>query len=285
MNPDADKIDRNSGTNGKRQLLMIGALIVTGWLLTFPIRDLIAEYYYKRAGVVLDESPMEQLDDIDISRNTVPQLEAIQLLERSAAYAASQAMYYKALSDIHVRFGIWTEAMHAMGQALPEHEISPQAFYDRAAWNLKKAIILDPTNPDYHVALGWVYWKQGDDVSSGKELESAVTVCPSSTAVRYAVAQQYLLRAEKKKALVHAKSLAVLDDSYVVDESSQKLFIIERRTPDYLVRLSRSYLYKALEIAWRATDRNVQVIRSIAPNSTDAHEVVSLFLEKKGIDE
>jgi hypothetical protein len=48
--------------------------------------------------------------------------------------------------------------------------------------------------------------------------------------------------------------------------------------------LSRSFLFKALEIAWRASDRDKMAVLKIAPSNADASEVVRLFMEWKGIE-
>ena len=80
------------------------------------------------------------------------------------------------------------------------------------------------------------------------------------------------------------EQVARIDESYLIPESPWKSLAVERRAPQYLDVLRESYLFKALEIAWRASeDRGI--VMSIVPDSADAEAVHSLFLEWKGLEE
>lgn len=93
----------------------------------------------------------------------------------------------------------------------------------------------------------------------------------------------YLLSGKKAEALEQARALARLDDSYVIPESASKTLMIQRRTKGYLLRLSSSYLFQALEIAWRATG-DIGQVKSITPANDDARAVLDLFLEWRGFE-
>jgi len=48
-----------------------------------------------------------------------------------------------------------------------------------------------------------------------------------------------------------------------------------------LARIDDSYIFNALEIAWRASG-DPEVVKGIAPDNPDARAAVELFLEWKG---
>lgn len=93
---------------------------------------------------------------------------------------------------------------------------------------------------------------------------------------------QHLLSRRKGDALEQARILAKIDDSYIIKDAEYKTDMIERQTPAYISKLTSSYLYSALEIAWRVS-RDPEVVKGIAPDTPDATPVVQLFLESRGI--
>ena len=113
---------------------------------------------------------------------------------------------------------------------------------------------------------------------------AAVHAAPRNAALRYAVAAQYLLKGKKKEALEHASALAGMDDSYMLPDSINKTLTMERQPPEYRAFLSRSFLFKAFEIAWRASDKDISLVKTMVPSNDDAQEVLRLFLEMKGVE-
>ena len=121
---------------------------------------------------------------------------------------------------------------------------------------------------------------RGDARLADRELKRAADAYPASAPLRYALAMHYLLTGRKGDALEQARVLARIDDSYITPESARKADIMERQTPGYLSWLSRSYLYSALEIAWRVS-KDPEVVKGIAPDTPDASQVVQLFMEAR----
>ncbi|MBI3756321.1 MAG: hypothetical protein HY265_09190 [Deltaproteobacteria bacterium] len=234
---------------------------------------------------ILDDESTEYLDVKTISGDTIPSyMEAIKSLEKAVIFAPSKSIYHKALSDIYAKLGMWAEAMENMNAPLPAEALSSKKAFEAATGYLKTAINLEPTNPDYHLALGQFYDMSNGNISlAEKELAKALAAYPVNAPLRYAVARQHLLMGRKGDALEQARILANIDDGYIIPESIEKKLMAERRTSYYLSRLSGSYLFKALEIAWRVS-KDPEVVKGIAPDNPDAKEVLELFLEWKGIE-
>ena len=235
------------------------AVLLTAWLISFPIKAFIADYYYNRVSVILDNKSTDYLDVKEISAGTMSDyLAAIKSLEKSTTLRPTMSIYYKALSDIYARLGIWADTMEAMNEVLPTQTLSSKVAFVYATSYLKIAISLEPTNPDYHLALGQLY----DTIGAGgsvaeKELTRAINAYPINAPLRYAVASHHLLTGRKGDALEHTGVLARIDDSYI---------------------------FNALEIAWRASG-DPEVVKGIAPDNPDARAAVELFLEWKGLEE
>ena len=119
--------------------------------------------------------------------------------------------------------------------------------------------------------------------ATGQEL--IIGSCPPinlGIPLRYSAAMHYLLTGRKGDALEQARILAKIDDSYIIREPEHKADMIERQTPGYLSMLAGSYLYSALEIAWRVS-KDPEVVKGIAPDTPDAARVVQLFLASRRI--
>ncbi|OHE24436.1 MAG: hypothetical protein A2Z43_03645 [Syntrophobacterales bacterium RBG_19FT_COMBO_59_10] len=266
-----------------RKLLCISALFLLVFiLLSYPVRELTADYYYRRVAGILDDKTTEALDVKPISESAMPAYhEAISSLKTAAAFAPSRSVYPKALSEIYTRLGTWSETMEFLEAPLPANAIPHREVFESAVQCLEKAVSLEPTNPDYHLALGQLYEKvRGDARLADRELKRAADAYPASAPLRYALAMHYLLTGRKGDALEQARVLARIDDSYITPESARKADIMERQTPGYLSWLSRSYLYNALEIAWRVS-KDPEVVKGIAPDTPDASQVVQLFMEAR----
>ena len=112
----------------------------------------------------------------------------------------------------------------------------------------------------------------------------AAKASPENAAIRYSIALQYLMLGQKEKALEHAGILAKIDDQYLTGSSTGKQLMAERRTSDYIKQMSATYLAKALEIAWRSSNRNINAVPAIVPDNEDAMTIFKLFREGKGVE-
>lgn len=244
-------------------------VLITCFLLSFPARMLMADYYYSRVSRILDDRSTEHRDFKTISGDTMASYnDAIKSLNKAAAIVPSRSVYYKALSDIYSKLGRWAENMDAVNAPLPADAPSSQEAFRTAIKYLNKAISLEPTNPDYHLALGRLYDAAGDRPYSDNEFQRALKAYPVNAPLRSAVAKHYLLTGKNGDALEQARILAKIDESYRASNPA---------------RLA-SYLFGAFEIAWRVSG-DTEVVKGMAPDNPDAKEVLRLFLEWKGIEE
>lgn len=251
--------------------------------LSFPVRDLAADLHYRQVARILDDKRTEDLDILPILESTLPAyLAALESLRKAAAYSPKNALFPRATSDLYDRLGKWSEAMQSLNVPIPAGAPAKKAAAEKAILHLEKAISLEPTNPDYHLALGKIYDGIGEAGQAERALKKAAAAFPVNAPLRYTLAMHYLLTGRRGDALEQARILAEIDDSYIIRESRLKSYILERQTPGHVAWLSRSYLYSALEIAWRAAPDS-RVVRGIAPQNPDAQQVVELFVEARGL--
>lgn len=269
----------------KRVLLGLGVLPLAGLAVYLPARDLIADHYYRQVPRILDNTATEQLDVKPIADTTMPSyLEAAGTLNRAAALAPARSAYPKAQADLHATLGEWATSMESMKAPLPPGALSGAEAYLLAVAEAKRAVSLEPTNPEYHLALGRYYASADGNLGRADEqIRRALAAYPVNAPLRYAAATLYLLYGGRAQALEQARELADRDDSYLIPESAEKARMIERRAPWYLARLKASYLFKALEITWKATG-DISLVKSIPPSKDDAKAVLDYFLEWKGIE-
>jgi tetratricopeptide (TPR) repeat protein len=230
-------------------------------LLLYPVRTLIAGYFYYRAATVL-KAPAPKNDPAKAAEQDLIQfLEAIPSLERASAFAPSRPDLWKAQADIHLRLGTWMSLLETMDSPLPPGAPPSAESFRKAEAALQKAIRLEPTNADHHFALAVLYDAM-DNLSgrSEQEMDLAIRAYPVNAALRNAVAIQHLLAGRKGEALEHASVLARIDDS-------------------------GAYLMQAFEIAWRASDGDVQVVKGLATEAKDGEKAAVKFLASKGIRE
>ena len=175
--------------------------------------------------------------------------------------------------------------MEVAGLTIPADAPKSEFSFNLAERYLQAAIRLEPTNPDYHLALADLFEVyRHDPPRADVELKRAVAAFPFNGAVRYAVAMHYLLAGRTDDALAQARQLAQMDDSYILNDSPRKIETLERMPEWYMEQLKRSYLFSALEIAWRIT-RDPLVVKSMVPDySPEALLVLVAFLDSKGID-
>ena len=261
---------------------LIAVIILLAFvMLSFPVRDLAADYYYRKVSGILDDETTEGLDVMPISEKSMPAYSAaIGALQKAAAIAPSRSLYQRALSDLYNRLGKWSEIMLSLNAPIPAGAISPPDASDKALFHLQRAVALEPAHPDIHLALGLLYDHRGDPGLASGELKKAASAYPVNAPLRYALAIHYLTSGRKGDALEQARLLAKIDDSYIIAESVQKGYILERQPPGYISMLTHSYLYGALEIAWRVS-ADLEVVKGIAPDTPDAAQVVQWFINSK----
>lgn len=260
--------------------------MITALLFLLSLKALVADHYYRKASVLLLDREAGTGDRLAISLENMSLYAASRESLRTAIrLAPGHAEYYRAAADLDLRLGKWAEAMEQLGQPAPG-VLSGQESFNNARSALMAAIHLEPANPDLHLALARVYQANGDDAALvDRELTTAVEAAPVNTAVRYAVALHYLLAGRKERAMEQAAVLARIDDSYKpLDEAEYKIFA-QRKGPEYIRRMTKSFLFKAYEIAWRASDKNTDVIKKMTTASSDAVDVQTIFLNGKGRDE
>ena len=267
----------------RKPLLLIAHCSLLLLLLSFPVTDLMADYYYQRVAGILDDKTTEVLDVKPISESTMPvYFEAIGSLRKAAVLSPTRSTYQKALSEMHTRLGFWAETMESLKAPLPANALPPREAFENAIQYLEKAASLEPSNPDYHLALGRLYSKmRGDARLADQELKRAAAAYPGSSPLRYTLAMHYLLSGRNGDALEQARALATIDDSYIMRESASKTIAMEKQAPWYLSWLSQSYLYNALEMAWKVA-QDPEVVKGVAPDTPDAAQVVQLFMESRG---
>ncbi len=270
-----------------KKIFLTTALIGTAVLMIYPCKTLLAEYYSWKASRIIQDPDTDYIEALDIKAETMPAyVAAVEALRKSAVLMPGRPIYDKRLSDLYLRLGRWAESMDIMHQQVPEGGIMKDDAYQKGLDSLKNAAEQDPLNADYHLALAQFYYTlRFEGAVVEKELEVALQAAPGNAALRYAVALQYLLLGDKAKALDQAAIVAQIDDLYVMRDSARDKFIAERRTPEYLSGLSKTYLAKALEIAWRASNKNIDTVRGITPDNDDARAVLTFFMEGKGIDQ
>jgi hypothetical protein len=263
------------------------AILVAGTLLLFfPVSSFVADYHYNRIARILDDPATDFLDCKPLLLATLPDYRAaLDAAEYAYFFEPGRALHAVTLAEHYTRFGRWAAALEATGLPLPPGVPARERSFQLAVRYLQAAIDREPTNPDYHLALADLYEVyRHDALRVDLELKRAVAAFPFNGAVRNAVAMHYLLAGRTAEALAQARQLAQMDDSYILNESPRKAETLERMPQWYLDTLSRSYLFSALEIAWRIT-RDPQVIKSMVPDSSpEALLVLVAFMDSKGID-
>ncbi len=250
------------GKERKIQFASIAAaLFVMAALISYPVRSLLADYYYHKAALFLEKTTADKGNALPISGETMPHyLEAITSLEQASAMAPWDASYDKALSELYIRLGTWAAAMEGMNAPLPVGALSSKAAFEKAALCLLAAIRHEPTNPDCHYALGCLY--DLTDQNSGlseKELDRALAAFPVNAPLRYAVAMEHLNAGRGGDALEQADVLMKIDDA-------------------------GAWTFRTFEIAWRASS-DPRVVRGLAAGNPEAEDIAQKFLASKGIRE
>jgi O-antigen ligase len=281
----ADSAPGEAGTAPRRLVAVVFAVALAALLLPFPVRGFLADYHSRIAERLLDDPATETLDVLPIAQASLPDYGAAAVhLRKAAGLQPLQAPNRKALADIQAAIGTWSETIEGLGEKLPAGALPAEVARAAAVAELREAIRLDPTNADLHLALARVHRSSPRDAArADAELRAAVEAWPGSAPVRHAVATEYLLAGRRGEALEHAAALARLDDSYVLPDGPRKELMIEGRAA-YVAMLRDSYLFRALEIAWRASGGHIKAVERIVPANNDAKAVLEAFREWKGIE-
>ena len=269
-----------------RRRPVLVAVAVVCLLLYLPMRDLIADYYFLRVPGILDDTSTEYLVAKPISAETLPDyIEAIGSLKTAIRLSPERSIFFHSMADLYTRIGTWSRNMKTMRTDTPTGLPAGEEAFAMAMSNLKQAIALEPTNPDYHLALGLLYGDVlGDPAASEAELKRALDAFPANPALRYAVAKYYLRTGMTGNALEQARLLANIDESYILPDTTQNKLMIEQRTNDYIGVLYNSYLFAAFDIAWLAS-KDPEVVKGIAPDTPEAKRVLQAYIEWRGIEE
>jgi tetratricopeptide (TPR) repeat protein len=268
-----------------RTLSQYVALAVLFLLSVLSVRTFLGAYHYGRVpGILDDRSSEESVTVMDLSEEAVPVYQdVVRTLDRAKGSDPSRALYWTALSDIYTRLGSWSETMELLKTSISERAPLQKESYELAVVNIREAIRRQPTNPDNHLAYGHLSRETKNIDEARSEYAKAVNAYPQNSTLRYAVTMEYLAAGMHEDALKQAKELARIDDSYRMPETDKKQLAREQRTPAYLNRLSGSYLFKAFEVMWRTSNKDVNMLRKSVPDNDEARELVQFFLESKGI--
>jgi O-antigen ligase len=268
-----------------RPLLGLGAALLALLVLSLPAREFLADFHFRRVERMLDDKSTPELDLKPIGGGTIDSYaRAIASLTKAAGLEPSRSIYPQALGELYARLGAWATTMESLAVPLPAGALSGKQAHTLAIAATQRAVFLEPTNPVLHLTLARLFAAEdGGLARANAQIRLALAAHPASAPLRAAAAELYLAYGGKREALAQAVKLAALDDSYLIPESARKALLIERRAPAYLARLKASFLFQALEIAWRATG-DVRVVKGLAPPGGDARAVLDLFLEWRGIE-
>ena len=270
-----------------RKFFVLASTATVILLLVFPVRLLLGALYYSRSARILNNDTTEEHDIPGFSAvSAVPYEGAIAKLEDATTIAPFKSMYRKTFADIYFKTALWVQTMQRMEKPLAAGMSSSRDYLERAVTYLEQAILLEPTNPDYHLALGRLYGEKDRNFEGAdREYQLAVRLYPVNANIRYAVAIEYLLKSQPEKTIIQAKELAGFDETYRLDsDNPAELLAREKRSSWYLARLVRSYLFKSMEIVWRASGKDAAKVAAIVPDNVDAREASRLFFELKGIE-
>jgi len=265
-----------------RRPVILVLLCAVALLAVLAVRTFVAEVEAGRVVRLLDDEGTDYLDIVNISEETIPRYEkAIGLLASASAWDPACARHPSAIADLSARLAGWGETMKTLAQPVREETLNVPELWARADRALKTAIMLEPTNPDHHLARAWLL-ASTDAAEQAKELERSVRLYPINAPLRYDVAFQYLVAGNQHEALEHARALARNDDSYLIPDSGIQ-FVRQQRSAWYRARLSTSYLSNALEIAWRCGIQTPDALKAMVPDIPEAQDALSFFLEQKGL--
>jgi tetratricopeptide (TPR) repeat protein len=251
-----ERTDRRQITSPKRRpFVVICTIIVIGWLISLPARAFFADQEYRRGTRLLDDGTPDIPVVKPLTAETIPAcLIAAGMLERATALAPSRPAYRRALADVYARVGVWATTMEGLGAPLPAGIMSGRAAIARAVSEMSEAVRLEPTNAEFHLALGRIHAASGDATRAGVEFGKAAETLPGNAPLRYAVAKAYLGIGDRAATLEHAATLA---------------------------RIDAGFLPRALEIASNAGADDA-TLKAMIPSNEAASVVLEAFMKNKG---
>jgi O-antigen ligase len=270
----------------RRPLRWFGPAAAACLALALPARDLLADYHFRQVERLLDDTGTPELDVLPIEPGTIPSYRrAAAALERASALAPARAVFPQALAELYSRLAAWAKTMESLQAPLGDGALGSAEALRRGMTAARRAISLEPTDPQLHLALGQLLAAADGDLERGAaQIRLALKAHPVNAPLRQTAAMVFLRFGNNADALAQARELARIDDSYLVSDSALKKLQSDRRAPAYLAQLQGSYLFQALEIAWRAT-ADIRVVKSLAPLNADAQAVLERYLEWRGVEE
>ena len=239
----------------RRPLVVVCTIIVIGLLISLPARAFFADQQYRRGTRLLDEGTPDKPVVKPLTASTIPaHLMAAGSLERATALVPSRPVYHRALADVYARMGVWASTMEGLGMPLPAGVTSGKEAIARAVSEMSEAVRLEPTNPEFHLALGRLHAANGDATRAGGEFDKAAKALPGNAPLRYAVAVAYLGTGARAAAVEHAATL---------------------------IRIDVGYLSKALEIASNAGADDA-ALKAMIPRNEAARAVLEAFMKSPG---
>lgn len=259
--------------------------VVAAWLIIYPVNNLRAAYYYEKASRALIALENEDPEaPAAITTENIGRYAGVEgIIRNAASFRPMRSLYYRDIAVLDLKIAKWAETMSALNEPLPAGFDGERAFFTKGMEAARQAISREPTNADYHLLLGRAYdGASNDPARSEAEMKRALAAWPINAERRFSIAMHYLLTGRLGDAIEQARILAEIDDSYVIADSVRKRLFMESRSPEYLGILYQSYLFKALEITWRAS-HDAEAVKGITPPTADAKEVLDQYLYWKGL--
>lgn len=246
-----------------RRMLSNAGLCILALLILYPLGTLVGGFFHSRAVSVMRSGVAGEGAAEDATLSLRRYEDAIASMERATAVEPYKPDHRAAMAELLLRLGKWMQALESMDAQLPAGAPRSADTFEKAEAALQKAVSLEPTNPDLHLSLAVLH----DAVNplSGraeKELDRAINAYPVNASLRYAVALQHLMNGRPGQALEQATVLA-------------------RLAGGTGAAVNRSYLFSALEIAWRAT-KDMRVVQGICPDEPKALKVLDEYMRWKG---
>lgn len=254
-------------------------------LLYLPILTFIADFRYGSIQTILDNKETKVVDTMTLTTQSMPDyLEAVEIAKTVSSIEPSRAKYHYSLGAFYLKLGRWAQDIESYGLPLPKGALPSKDAYELAKVEFERAIELEPLDPYNHFDFGVLLdlMKAAPELSE-KEYERAAQGYQVNAPLRYAIMQQYFRTGRAGHALEYARKLAAVDDTYLLSDKYDKKEIIELRPRHYMTKVSKSYLFKALEMAWRVT-KDAQVVKGIAPDNEEARAVMEYFFDLNNID-
>lgn len=269
----------------KQRAYLAGIVILTVLLFSFPLRTILSAYFVYRANVSITDADTGESSVKPITSETILDYgEALKYLDFARKFAPGDSRIFKDSSELRARLAKWKEIVTALKGGEDYGNLVTDGEHLMAIKDIRKAISLEPTNPEYHLALARLYAGSPEAEAFAKsELDAAVKAYPVNASLRQAVAGRYLLAGMKGEAIAEARALARLDVIYLVPEYIKGTIYEEAWRAENIRRIYRSYLFAAFELAWRASG-DKDVVSGISPDNPEAKEVLDVFLEWRDIE-